>query len=136
MRRLLMGMLLAVSVSACGDGPSGLTATSGHAGTYTLRTINGQVLPTTIDSDATARLDVASGSVTLRADGTFTDQTEFRLVSGTSTTTETDVITGTYTRTGGTVTFSPSDGGTYSMSFTGGNTLTQTIDSFVLVYRK
>ena len=136
MRRLLVGMLLAASVSACGDSPSGLTTTGGHAGTYSLRTVNDQALPATIESDASGRVDVASGSVVLRADGTFTDQTEFRLVSGTSSTTETDVITGTYTRSGSTVQFSPSDGGVYSMSFTGGNTLTQTIGTFVLVYRK
>ena len=136
MRRLLAGMLLAATMAACGDTTTGVRSTSGHTGTYTLRTVNDQALPATVGTENNVRLDIVSGSVILLANGSFRDSTEYRLVSGSTSVTESDVFAGTYTRNGGVVQFTVDSGGAYTMSFTGGTTLTQTLEGVVLVYRK
>ncbi|MGH7466665.1 MAG: hypothetical protein ACRENP_01640 [Longimicrobiales bacterium] len=67
-------------------------------GTYTLATINNQGMPYLIFADATGRLEVLGGRITLRPDLTFEDVLETRVVNG-----------GTEGR------FTTTDGGAYSM---------------------
>jgi hypothetical protein len=134
MRRLAAASLaLVASVSACS---SSTDASVSIVGIYSLRTINGQSLPFLLVSDAQGTIEVTNGTVDLRADGTFSDVTTFRVVEGGQETIEVDTGTGTYRRTGNTVTFSLSNGDSYTMVFDGENTLTQQFFGLVLVYRR
>ncbi|HUF50129.1 MAG TPA: hypothetical protein VMN60_04815 [Longimicrobiales bacterium] len=128
-------LLLAVLAFGCGDSSTDVAATA-HVGTYTLRTIDNAPLPVTILVEGTASLVITAGSVNLNSDATFTDRTDYQIVSGTTTISDSDVAAGTYTRNGSTIELRTSDGGVYSMAFSNGNTLTQTFEGSVLVYRK
>jgi hypothetical protein len=109
-RRLaLYGMLaMAMAVAGCGDDDE-TTEPTNIAGTYTLRTIDGAALPFTLftaaQNDGTKR-EVTGGTVTLEADGTYSDVFEFRDTDALGEVTEyTDPNTGTYVRTGNTLAF-------------------------------
>jgi hypothetical protein len=105
MRRvaLVLAAVLPLALAACGDstGPGG-----GLAGTYELRTINGQALPFLVgefpDLDLTEEL--TAGSVRLNANATFSASHTVRLTEGTQVTTFTTDINGTYSRSGNNVT--------------------------------
>ncbi|HUF50854.1 MAG TPA: hypothetical protein VMN60_08485 [Longimicrobiales bacterium] len=131
--RVFRLLLTALVLTACSDS-TGPEATV--VGSYSLRTINEQAPPVTIYQDSQGRVEITGGSVNLNADGTFTDRTDIRIVSGTTSLADTEIASGTYVHSGGTVQLRTSDGDVYSMSFSGGNTLTQTIEGFVVVYRK
>lgn len=103
-------------------------------GTYTLQSVSGLALPVVLADDEEGRLELVSGSVVLNADMSFTDATTLRNTLGEDVTTETEVATGTYSRSGSTVTFQPTEGGNYSMTWDGENTLTQNFLGLILVY--
>ena len=130
---ILSLLLLVPLLSGCSDstGPGGSSAT----GTYNLRTVNGNNLPVVVLQVGSDRVEVTQGSITLNADNTFTDRTTFRVTESGTSTTDTEVIAGTYTRNNNAIQFSTDEGDTYSASLSG-NTLTQTIEGFVLVYQK
>lgn len=133
--RAVLIMTVAV-LAACGDSSSEPRIDTSHHGTFTLRTVNEAPPPVTVYQDANGRIQVVSGAVTLNSDGTFVDRTDWRIVSGTQTFTETDITAGTYERSGGTIQLRSTEGEVYSASFSGENTLTRTIEGFVVVYRK
>jgi hypothetical protein len=120
----MAALLMLVLVAACGDstGVSGST----HLGTYTLRTIDNQALPVTLEFDLT----IVGSSITLSADGTYTVRFDLRVGNGP---TSSESIGGDYTRSGNTILL---DEGV-SMAFSGGNTLTiiDSGDGSVWVYR-
>jgi hypothetical protein len=136
--RKLIGILalsLALSLVGCGDstGPE-----EGIEGVYTLQTVNGATLPWFAGEFDAIRVDVVSGSVTLLADGTFTDKTTFRLTEGTVVTTEDDIYTGTFLKTaiGATLTpVVPSGFQPYIVSISG-KMMTQLLGQATLIYQK
>jgi hypothetical protein len=138
MRRLMTVLAAAIvlPLTACGDDSSPTEEAAAVSGTYTLRTINGEDLPVTIDQVGDDFAEVIHGSVTFHADSLFTDSVTFRYTIEGEVTVEEDAISGTYEQNGSAVVLTPSDdSGTYSMSVSG-NTLTQTFAQFALVYRK
>lgn len=65
---LLLALLLPLAAVACGDDATGISAEA--AGTYTLRTIDGDSLPAMEFEDDSYSAEVLNASLTLRADGT------------------------------------------------------------------
>jgi hypothetical protein len=110
MRRvaLVLAMVLPLALAGCGDstGPGGSLA-----GTYTLRSINGDPVPVLISSGPPQE-EITGGFVRLNANGTFTASHTYRVTFGGSSTTVTEDIDGTYTRSGDelTLTFDDPDG--------------------------
>jgi hypothetical protein len=129
MRKLFAAALLVLA--ACSDS----TGPNAHVGAYALTSINGVGLPVIVDQDATGTLEITAGLVTLSANGTFTDRTDFRETTGSQVFTDFDVTTGSYEINGNNITFFPNGGGSYSMAFSG-ETLTQVEPGFTLVYEK
>jgi len=105
-------------------------------GIYILQTINGESLPFVLVEVEEDMIEVLSGSVTLRNDQTFTDATTFRITEAGEVSTEEDIFSGTWVRTGNTIRFFVSTGETQTMTFDGENRLTQVVEGFTLVYAK
>lgn len=122
-----------VLLVACSDsiGPD-----SSPVGIYHLRTVNGDALPFTIAQLGDERVEVSGGLIVLRADGTFIDRTTFRIVEAAGTRLEERGMSGTYTSNGSVVQLTPVDAERYSVALSDNRTLTQTVESYVLVYTK
>ena len=132
---LVLCIALLLPLAACGDdGPTGPGADV--AGTYTLQTVAGAVLPATVFQAGADRLEVTGGQVMLNADNTQSATITFRETEGGVTTTDAETITGTYLLTSnGGIVLKDADGselwGTIS-----GNTLTLTAFGMPFVFRK
>jgi hypothetical protein len=139
MRRvaLVLAMAIPLAVAGCGDstGPGGSVA-----GTYELRSINGDPVPVTTDESGSFREEITAGFVRLNANGSFSAGLTFRVTNGTVVTTETLEINGTYTRSGNriTLTFQDPDGpGTATAAaFWDGDLLTVEDDLGLWVYER
>jgi hypothetical protein len=103
MRRvaLVLAVVLPLALGGCGDstGPGGSLA-----GTYALRSINGDPVPVIIDESGTFRLEMMSGFVRLNANGTFSTRHTVRLTEGNSSIDVPQDASGTYTRSGEAIT--------------------------------
>ena len=123
MRRLVMLALASCTMlAACSTdstGPNGSVA-----GTYTLRTIDGQPLPYTFSGG----LRLTSDELTLRTDGTYEDVSRYS--DGTS-----FVDDGDYTNYNGAVTFYSSSGETYQGSVSR-DVLTQILNGYTQVFQR
>ena len=99
MKRILMlafAVALSMSVGACQDSTSPSAVLSG---TYTLRTVNGEIPPVAVD----ANTDIVGGYIRIDRNGTFTDVITYRDVS--SGLTSDDTIDGTWALSGNTIAF-------------------------------
>jgi hypothetical protein len=136
MRRLLIAVIAVSTIAGAGcGGADSPTAPTTIAGTYTLRTINGSGLPFVLQNDASGKMEMMSGTVTLRVDNTFTDSSVHRFTdSGKAPYTAPYVIKGNYTQNGAVVAFK-GDLESYSMSVSS-NTLTLADAGFVVVYAR
>jgi hypothetical protein len=96
---LAMGLLLPACKQRAGSSDKQATvapAKSDHIGTYNLISINGAKLPCTPPHEGGAP-EVQSGAITLKADGSLTTITTFKVPSGQVANRE---VSGTYTREG------------------------------------
>ena len=121
MRRLAM-FALASTMAACSldsTGPNGSVA-----GTYTLRTINGQQLPYTFSSG----LRLTSDQLTMYRDGTYEDVSRYS--DGSS-----FVDDGDYDNYNGSITFYSRTGETYQGSVSG-DVLTQVLNGYTQVFQR
>ena len=100
------GTLLAASL-ACGGDSTGPEAIEG---TYALQTMAGRSLPVIVLEDETGKYEITAGSVTLTAPNAFTLSLTFRQTTGGQANTLTTTVDGTWTRSGGSVTLTTSDG--------------------------
>lgn len=105
---LALGALTMFGTTACGDDePSGPGASV--AGAYNLSTINGDAVPATVYEGSELgfyyKVEVLSGLLTLRANGTFDDVTTIRETEGNNPP-ESSVVeaSGTFVREGNTLT--------------------------------
>ena len=122
MRRLVMLALAGTMLAACSSdstGPNGSVA-----GTYTLRTIDGQPLPYTFSGG----LRLMSDELTLMTDGTYEDVSRYS--DGTS-----FVDEGDYTSYNGAVTFYSTSGDTYQGSVSR-DVLTQILNGYTQVFQR
>ena len=121
MRRLAM-FALAGTLAACNldsTGPNGSVA-----GTYQLRTINGQQLPYTFSSG----LRLLSDDITLYSNGTYEDVSRYSDGS-------TDVDDGEYTDYNGAITFYSTSGYVYQGSVSR-DVLTTVLNGFTQVFER
>ncbi len=121
MRRLAM-FALAATLAACNSdatGPNGSVA-----GTYELRTLNGQPLPYTFSSG----LRLIDNDITLYSDGTYEDVSSYSDGS-------TDVDEGDYTDYNGALTFYSTTGFVYQGSVTR-DILTTVYNGFTHVFER
>ncbi|MGH7709992.1 MAG: hypothetical protein ACREOG_01840 [Gemmatimonadaceae bacterium] len=138
-RRIIPAAIALVAAFGCGGGGDDSTGPPGPdvvVGLYTLATVNGQALPVVVDQLGNDKAEVTAGTVTLRADRTFTDITQVRLTIAGNVTNETETATGTWTRQTNTVQFNPTGFTAYSMTWDGANRLTQSVAELTLVYTK
>ena len=132
MRPAALTVALAVGLLAgCGN-PTGPEAIAGN---YTLRTINGQDLPFTIEAALLdGKIELAAGSLRINSDNTFSLSLTLATTEGGTTTSETETTTGAYTLNETAITLT-SDGETVTGSITG-NTLTLIDEGLTFVYQK
>jgi hypothetical protein len=133
-----------VAATACGGDSTGTK--DNVNGTYTLRSAANHTLPAIIFQNqvsvqgqpADLTITVNSGSVTLNSNGTFTGTMNLRLdvvtAGGSQTQTGDNPIAGTYTQSGGTITFHPTDQSiaTFTAQYSSG-TLSGSIDVLATV---
>jgi hypothetical protein len=135
-RKALFAGFTAVAMAACGNDVTG-TDPDAVAGEYLLISIDGQPLPVIVDQVGNDIAEVTQGSVSLEADGRFSDVTELRLTESGVTTTEVDATQGTWAVVGTTISFMPNDGsGNYTMTWDRQDRLTQLFQGFTLVYER
>ena len=133
LRPALVAALLLVG-AACGRD----TATGPDediAGSYTLRTINGQNLPYTTSSVGVNRAEVLSSSLSLNADGTFGEERSVRRTHSGVSITEAEMKFGTYTSTSSGVTFRATTGAQVSGTTANGS-ITFIEEGFTFVYAR
>jgi hypothetical protein len=137
-RAPLLVLLLATLCAACESTPTEPQALT--AGTYILRTVNANALPFTILNNSVERVEIVRGSITLRANGTFTDEMHYRVTPvGGQPVPEADIINGTFAHyDGGRVQFIPTGpvGIIYEASVTAKFGLSQRINRNTLIYEK
>jgi len=130
-RPALVAALLLVGTACGGDTATG--PEESIAGSYTLRTINGQNLPFTTLSAGVNRAEVLSSSLSLHADGTFQEERSVRRTHAGVSVTEAEMKFGTYTGTGSGVTFRATTGAQVSGARSGGS-ITFVEEGFTFVY--
>lgn len=132
-RRLVpLALTLVMALAACGDGTG---PEPGIDGVYTLKSINGNALPWIAFQIEQDKIEVLSGSITLRTDGSFTDLTTYRITESGVSRDEQDVYTGTFLETATGATLSPIGFEPYVVAIAGGK-LTQIIGEFTLEYAR
>ena len=132
---LFLCLALLLPLTACGDdGPTDPTQSA--VGTYTLVQVNGSPVPALLGQFEEGRVDVLSGTLTLRNDKSYTEMVNLRFTPTTGVVQTIPVNEdGTFTVTGSTVQFKTSDGDTYSGTLSG-NTLEYNVDGLTATYRK
>lgn len=129
----------------CGGGAGATTSPAGEAGLYTLRSIDGVSLPTTIINQPSLRMTVLSGQFILSG-GQVTGIVVTRIeATGSSTLTQTTTSVGTYTLSGSALSMrtTSTTNGVSSQVTTGGGTLSgsgmitaQSTDGKTYVYQR
>lgn len=126
MRTINCTLALALLVG-CGGGDKAAAPKTVH-GTYPLVTFNGSALPAVYVQAPGYKLEVTAGTITLNANGSFTDSYSFRETEGTTVTNTTIPCGGTWAQSGNTLTLqetaSADCGDTATASWDGNNTLT------------
>jgi hypothetical protein len=132
--RIAFLFVLLVSVTGCSEvaGPEG----QGIHGTWVLETINLAGLPFALIDDDIEKVEVMSGRIDLRVDGTFTDEMGYRLTpAGGAAEPFGETLTGRFyqDRELGAIFFEIEGGGAYDVEV-GEGTLTQLVGGYELVY--
>jgi hypothetical protein len=137
MLRHIARMLAVALLIACGGGSDPAGPGETVVGEYTLRTINGTALPVVIGREQGVTVSALSGTMSLRADRTFSASVTARGVSAGSDVTSTFTSVGTYTVNGSALTLLAT--GTENARLTGSyanGRVTMTEDGFVSVYTR
>lgn len=133
MTRFTLATLAMLVLTACGDstGPK----QDDIEGVYTLKTAAGMSLPAQFPVQGLGQLVITGGSVTLKADRTFTARLDLRITENGQTTEVSAPGSGTYQRTNGTILLKNSDG-TEDKATIEGRTLTLNAEGVVLVFER
>lgn len=132
-------LALTLALAACGGGGDPTEpAVVDVTGIYPLRTFNGATLPLVIDENATeGKLELTSGHVTLKGDGTFVEGVTFRLTppgAGAVAEVDSSSSTGRYAVTSGQILFTLAAGERVTATFVDG-TIT-VVGQATFVYRR
>lgn len=134
MRRLIPLVALAVAV-ACGSDSTTQPTVASLAGTWALKSVNGSPLPFTLTSTSTSKLELLSDVVNAAANGTYTENLQFRTTINGQATTQNQTDAGTFTVNGTAVTLNSTQAGSITGALSG-NTLTLTEEGYVWVFAK
>ena len=115
--RLGCGAFLAASL-ACGKDSTG-PGPEAIEGRYTLQTIGGKSLPVIVVEDESETIGITAGAVTLSAPRTFTMELTLKETTAEGVSFVTDQVSGTWTRSGATVSLTV-DGEVVSATVSGG----------------
>jgi hypothetical protein len=132
MRRLANALAFATLV-ACGADSTG-PRIEALEGSYSLKTVNGQPLPVTLQGDGFT-IKLTSDVMTFAANGTWTEAFVFQRTVGTTTTDETESDAGSWTRIGNTISLQSPEIGAFQGTLLNGS-LTFNDPGFVQVYSK
>ena len=97
MRAARYSLALALLIACGGDDSTGPRSI---AGSYVLRSINGDPVPILAYEEPDYKVEIVSGNVVLDADGSFTDTHVLRETDGATITVATIPCTGTWTQSG------------------------------------
>lgn len=100
MRRIVIGLLIATSLSCWEEDIAGSTNTTG---TYTLRTINGSALPFTSAGSGANRTEILDDAIMLYQGNTFAQTAHARVTANGQATITTTRRTGSYTTFGNSI---------------------------------
>ena len=133
--RRLIGLAALAILPACSDS-SGPNQAQALTGSYALISVNGILVPVLFSVDQFFILQIAAGTLTMNSNNTFSAAATYQQtpVGGGTATSETITCTGTYSRSGDTVTFTEANsandacGGVYTATWDGTNTLTVNLD--------
>jgi len=132
--RSLLAFVGLVALAACGGDA---LSPRNVAGTYTLRTVNGQPLPYRRILEATDTIETLASSFTLAPGGAFTERWTSRVTGRGRVATASNAIPGTWRLEGRTVEVLQEGGGGTGGPLTDDYTITVTRDGYgVMVYRK
>lgn len=134
MKRILIAGLCLLAVACGGDSATG--ASSGIAGTYTLRTADGAPLPHVLSQSATSKQEVLSDAYVLTSGGTWSASAQIRTTINGQASISTAPATGTYTVSGASISLRNTGTNTSFSGTIDGTTLTLTGGGSVLVYMK
>jgi hypothetical protein len=122
---------VAIAMVACSSDSSTTTTV---VGTYTLKTVDGVVLPAPLKDEFQDVLGTyTSGTATLTTAGAYTESKSYTFTNGL---TGVSSSSGTYVVSGSTITFTVSTGALNTATFTGGNTISITVTPQVFGYVK
>jgi hypothetical protein len=133
MRRLFAALALA-TLAACGSDSSVNPNNDAVEGVYSLRTVNGQPLPFTVQGNGIT-IVLTSDVMTVAKDGSWTETVAYRQTVDGQTTNEADADAGSWTRVGDTMTFTSSANGNFQGSYANG-TVTFNDPGFVAVFKR
>lgn len=139
MRSLLFPAFAATLVitAACGSDSATAPEAAAVTGTYSLKTVNSAPLPYTMPDDGSGIVKILGDSYSLTADGKYTGATQVSITSGGITSVTTLTSSGSYTRSGDSVTLTAADDPTDKVTGTiSGANFTISVDGFVLVYQR
>ena len=112
-RRLAVLGLMAMTMAMAGcDDDDDPTAPANISGTYTLRTVNGSAPPVTLVNVTGYKLEIMSATITITgtgSSGTYSETTNWRETTNGVPDEYPETYTGTWTRSGNTVTFTDQD---------------------------
>jgi hypothetical protein len=137
MRRMATTLALGLTIpfTACDSSPTAQEVPGEIAGTYDLVTVNQNALPFMLAQSQSGedRVEVVSGYLKLEANGRFEDELMLRFTENGHVEDEADAVSGVWVANGSTLTFTQDTGGSYTVLMRG-DTLSQVINSFVLLY--
>lgn len=127
-------LALLLPLAGCGDDASGPEDQDTIAGTYTLRTVNGNGLPFTLENTAAARVEVTGGHITLNENLSYSEMRGFRRTENGIATDVDEEYTGTYTYAG-TDLFITTEDVIYPLTL-GNGTITEQVRGFTIVWSR
>ena len=133
MRRLFAVLALA-TLAACGSDSSINPNNDAVEGVYSLRTVNGQPLPYTVQQNGTT-IVLTSDVLTVSNDGSWNETIAYRLSQNGQTTNEADADAGSWSRSGDIMTFTSTAVGNFSGTYSKG-TVTFDDPGFVAVFKR
>ena len=140
MTRLVTTLALVAAVALAGCSDDGTGPENRVEGTYALETIDGDELPVTMLATGEFQLEVLAGEVRLMDEGEMRFSITFRESLGDQSGTYTEADSGTWTRSGDTITFAWDDEEDAEFNPTSGiyanGRLTIDMSGFTMVYEK
>jgi hypothetical protein len=136
MRNFVLALIAMVTLSSCAEkGPT--LAEISLTGVYTVRTVNGNNLPVVLTGSGTTTIELVSSTLTLNANGSYTDMGTLRHTSAGVVTMGPNNDAGTYTFANGTIRFASTvNAGSILNGTPGTNTITIVSQGMTIVYRR